>query len=255
MPRASMLAFSTRWMRRAGVAAGSVFFALAAASGEPAWVSGITEPIKDVTMAFPTIGVVGARPLEEGAAVTRGQVVIELDKRLEELDAERKRLAAELIKNELERLQSLASRNTISVSREELDRKQAEREIARIEHELAVEVVRRRQIVAPVDGYVARFFKDVGEKCEEQQPVVRIVDVRRCYFVANFEPGLGRRLKLGQTVALEIETGAAPAKVRGSIRYISPIVDAASGLLRIKAVFDNPDPELRPGVAGRMLVE
>ncbi len=255
MPMASMLAFPIRWMHCAGMAAGGALLTLAAASGDPTWVPGITEPIKDVTMAFPTIGVVGARPVEEGAAVTRGQVVIVLDKRLEELDADRKRLAADLIKNELERLQSLASRNAISVSREELDRKQAEHEIARVEYELAIEVVRRRQIVAPVDGYVARFFKDVGEKCEEQQPVVRIVDVRRCDFVANIEPALGRRLKLGQTVALEIDAGATHVKIAGSIRYISPIVDAASGLLRIKAVFDNPDPELRPGVAGRMLVE
>ncbi|MEY2789273.1 MAG: hypothetical protein RLZZ34_2416, partial [Verrucomicrobiota bacterium] len=36
---------------------------------DPTWITGVTEPIKDVTLAFPIVGVVGARPLEEGTPV------------------------------------------------------------------------------------------------------------------------------------------------------------------------------------------
>lgn len=219
------------------------------------WVTGITEPIKDVTLAFPIVGVVGARPLEEGAIVRKDQVIIELDKQLEELDLERKRLARELAASELERLKSLAQRNAISVSKEEIEKKRSEFEIAKVDHELAAAVLKRRQLISPIDGQVAQFYKDVGEKCEDQQPVVRIVDTRRCHLVANLEPRLAQSLRLNQKVRVEVLVGDSPVTVEGTLIYLSPVADAASGLLRIKAVFENPEGKIRPGIAGRIRID
>jgi len=219
------------------------------------WVTGITEPIKDVTLAFPIVGVVGARPLQEGATVRKGQVVIELDKQLEELDLERKRLSRELAASELERLKSLAQRNAISVSKEEIEKKRSEFEITKVDHELAAAVLMRRQLISPIDGQVAQFYKDVGEKCEDQQPVVRIVDTRRCHLVANLEPSLAQPLRLNQKVRVEVLIGDSPVTVDGTLIYLSPVADAASGLLRIKAVFENPEGKIRPGIAGRLRID
>jgi multidrug efflux pump subunit AcrA (membrane-fusion protein) len=33
------------------------------------------------------------------------------------------------------------------------------------------------------------------------------------------------------------------------------VVDAASGLARVKAIFDNPDGNIRPGLAATLVVE
>lgn len=222
---------------------------------DPTWITGVTEPIKDVTLAFPIVGVVGARPLEEGTPVRKDQVVIELDKQLEELDLERKRLARELAASELERLKSLAQRNAISVSKEEIEKKRSEFEITKVDHELAGAVLKRRQLLSPIDGQVAQFYKDVGEKCEDQQPVVRIVDTRRCHLVANLEPRLAQSLRLNQKVNVEVLVGESPVTVEATLIYLSPVADAASGLLRIKALFENPEGRIRPGVAGRIRID
>ncbi len=222
---------------------------------DPTWITGVTEPIKDVTLAFPIVGVVGARPLEEGTPVRKDQVVIELDKQLEELDLERKRLARELAASELERLKSLAQRNAISVSKEEIEKKRSEFEITKVDHELAAAVLKRRQLLSPIDGQVAQFYKDVGEKCEDQQPVVRIVDTRRCHLVANLEPRLAQSLRLNQKVSVEVLVGESPVTVEATLIYLSPVADAASGLLRIKALFENPEGRIRPGVAGRIRID
>ncbi|MDH7504116.1 MAG: efflux RND transporter periplasmic adaptor subunit [Verrucomicrobiota bacterium] len=221
---------------------------------DPVRVDAITEPVKDITMAFPVIGVVGARPLEEGASVKRGQLVIELDKRLDELEVRRRKLACDLARIELDRLKSLAERNAISVSREEIDKKQAEYDIAVVELELAQETVRRRQLLSPIDGHVAEFYKDVGEKCEEQQPVVRLVDTRQCYCVANVEARLASKIKLESRFKVEIDAGAGVVSRMGTVSYISPIADPASGLLKIKLKFDNSDGAMRPGLAARLIL-
>ena len=249
--RSRLLRATAPWLVGAAVLLHSVRSLAADAS----WVTGVTEPVKDVTLAFPIVGVVGSRPLEEGATVRKDQVVIELDKQLEELDLERKRLARELAASELERLKSLAVRNAISVSKEEIEKKRSEFEIAKVDVELAAAVLKRRQLISPIDGQVAQFFKDVGEKCEDQQPVVRIVDTRRFHLVANLEPRLAQPLKLNQKVRVEVLIGDSPITVEGTLIYLSPVADAASGLLRIKAVFENPEGKIRPGIAGRLRID
>jgi len=257
-PFAPMNPSKTRLMRSAASLSLGMALLLGSPTGfaaEDTWVTGVTEPVKDVTLAFPIVGVVGARPLEEGAIVRKDQVVIELDKQLEELDLERKRLARELAASELERLKSLAQRNAISPSKEEIEKKRSEFEIARVDHELAAAVLKRRQLTSPIEGQVAQFYKDVGEKCEDQQPVVRIVDTRRCNLVANLEPRVAQTLRSGQKVRVEVQVGESPVAVEATVIYLSPVADAASGLLRIKAVFENPEGRIRPGVAGRIRID
>jgi multidrug efflux pump subunit AcrA (membrane-fusion protein) len=62
-------------------------------------------------------------------------------------------------------------------------------------------------------------------------------------------------LSLGQGVTLSIPQGNETDTLNGKISFISPVVDPASGLQEVKALFDNPDNRIRPGVAGHMKVE
>jgi RND family efflux transporter MFP subunit len=227
----------------------------AATQAAEVWATGITEPINDVTMSSPVIGIIGARPFEEGARVTRGQVVVELDKRIEELDVNRKKFAQDLARTELDRVKSLSQKSAISISQEELDKKQAEYNIASVDHDLANEQLRRRLLIAPFDGYVAEIYLKVGEGCDVQQPVVRLVDTSRCYFVSNVEAQAGHDLKVAQKIKLEIEAGSTKVSFEGTISFVSPVVDPSSGLMKVKVVFENPDARIRPGVSGRMLLK
>lgn len=219
------------------------------------WVPGITEAVNDSIMSSPVIGIVGARRVEEGNVVTNGQVVIELDKRIEELEVSRRKLVRDLAKKEWDRVKSLSARSAISISQEEVDKKEAEYRVASVEHDLAEENLRRRLVIAPFDGLVAQIYLKVGEGCEVRQPVIRIVDTRLCYFVANVEAKLGQGLRDGQVVELEIEAGRTIEKFKAKISFVTPVADPASGLMRIKAQFENPERKIRPGVAGRMLLK
>ncbi|HEY0548518.1 MAG TPA: hypothetical protein VGF13_02890, partial [Verrucomicrobiae bacterium] len=52
-----------------------------------------------------------------------------------------------------------------------------------------------------------------------------------------------------------IETGAAPVTLNGRITFLSPVADPASGLVKVKAFFENAGGRIRPGLAGGMTVE
>ena len=71
-------------------------------------------------------------------------------------------------------------------------------------------------------------------------------------------PGARRKsdrppLKLNQEVTIEVDTGEAQVKLPGKIIFLSPVVDPASGLLKVKVLFHNAEGRIRPGLSGRMI--
>ena len=73
--------------------------------------------------------------------------------------------------------------------------------------------------------------------------------------MTNVEAKAGYGLKPSQNVKLEVDAGTSPATFTGSVFFVSPVVDPASGLMRVKVIFENLEARIRPGVAGRMYLE
>ena len=227
---------------------------VAARDGEPSVCAGITEPVFDVMLSFPVPGIITAQKFKEGEFVKAGDIILELDSRLEELEVERYRLIMENKKTDWESTKTVFDK-TSSVSRDELLKKEADYRVAAAEHQIAVEQLSRRRLSSPADGVIAEIKLHAGEACAAYQPVARVVDTRRCYFVSNLEARDAARFKLNQPVDLEFEDGLGSVKVKGKITFVSPVVDAASGLQKIKAVLDNESGKIRPGLAGKMSPE
>lgn len=221
----------------------------------PVAVTGITEPIADVVLSASVPGIVSAWKFKEGDFIKANDVIIELDNRLEELEVERRKAVLESRRSERNALQQLAAKSSISVKKEELEKAITDYRIAQTEHEMAIEQLRKRAVISPCAGTIVEIGRDVGEACQAYQPLIRVVDTRQCYFVSNVEAKLAGRLLPGQSVKLEIETPGAPIEVEGSITYLAPVVDPASGLQKVKVQFDNADGRIRPGVAGKLMIE
>jgi len=258
----------------------SLLGAVAARAAETLSLSGITEPIKDVTLSATTSGTISAIFVKEGERVSMGAVILEIDKKLDELETERRRLIWES-KSELEAaaarvttLKWLLESNrelfasTASVSKDDLEKMQLDYELAvaehkrlitqedreKIEYEMARETLRKRSLISPIQGTVIKLFQDEGEGFQENQPLAHIVDTSRGLFVCNVEEKIGRGLKKGQSVDLRINAGTKSIVVKGKLVFVSPVVDQASGLLEVKAEFENQEGLVRPGVAGSLLI-
>jgi RND family efflux transporter MFP subunit len=247
---------------------------------EPLSVSGITQPIRDVTLSATVVGTISAIFVKEGMTVRAGAAILELDKKLEELEVQRRKLIweskAELeaaaarvatLKSLLESTRDLFN-STGSVSKEELEKLALEYNVAvaeekrldsaeereRIEYEMARETLRKRSLISPIQGTVIKLFLDEGETCQEKQPLAQVVDTSRGILVCNVEEAVGRNLRKGEAVDLRIKAGSGTVARKGMVVFVSPVVDPASGLLEVKAEFDNQDGSVRPGVAGFLLL-
>ncbi len=215
--------------------------------------NGITEPFLDVKLSLAVPGIVTSKRFKEGDAVKAGDVILVLDKQLEELEVVRRKAVMENRKTDLDATATLF-KSSKSVSKDELDKRQLEFKVASTEHDIAVEQLARRQLICPLSGLITEMDIEVGESCQPYQSVARVVDISRAYLVTHLEAKEAAGLKLGEAVKLEVETGASPVGLQGKISFLSPVADPASGLIRVKVIFDNSEGKLRPGLPGRILL-
>jgi membrane fusion protein (multidrug efflux system) len=222
-----------------------------ARAAESVEISGITEPFLDVTLGLADAGIIHAQFFKEGDSVKKGDVILELDKNLETLDVARRKAVMDQNKMIFDSTRQL-SETTKSVSKEDLAKAQAEYDVAAAEHGIAVQQLANRQLVAPFSGAITEVLLKPGAAVAPYQPVVRLVDTSRCYFTGHIDGKAAGNLQLDEPVKIELDGGQA---VSGKICFISPVVDAASGLARVKAIFENADGKIRPGVAAKMVAE
>jgi len=242
---------------------------------------GITEPYRDSILGAYVTGVISVIKRKEGEFVKKGEVILELESQQEALEVERRKLIAEskvevkaakdrvkTLELELESTRKLFE-ETQSVSKEELQKKELEYKLAQaelerlllaekreeIEYKIAQVQLEKRRITAPFDGIIVKVYHEVGENCNPQEPLVRIVDIRKCRFIAYVENKISSYLKAGMKVTLRIQSLASPFVCQGIIEYVSPVVDPSSGLREVKVVFDNPDNKIQPGVTGIMVLQ
>ncbi len=242
-------------------------------------VAGFTEPYLDSTLGVSVTGQVVKIHVKEGDKVNKGQVLLELDQAAEKLEVRRRQLLVDsraeiaAVSRQLETLAAhlQATRElyetTGSVPREDLENQQLEHALAEVEllrleqtkkrEEIELDIARKqlkkRTLQAPFSGEIAEIIVSAGENCELDTKLVRLVNTSQGYFVANIEMTVSQQLSLGQDVELQFSTGLQPITMTGQIAFISPVIDPASGLRKVKARFNNPDGQLVPGMAGIML--
>lgn len=237
--------------------------------------SGLVEPFRDVLLSSEVAGRISEIGFREGDRVEEGEVILRLDDRVETLEVQRRQaiynnqaelMAARerraLLMDELEATQALADR-TGSVSREELNRKQLETVLAQLEIDrleqtqslqqielsIAQERLAQRRIVAPFSGVVAQLPLDEGESVQPNQAALRLVEDDRAFLVVNVPAERARTLSTGQSVRLRFLMDREVERT-GEVAFMSPVVDPASGLRRVKMVFENADPKVEPGISG-----
>ena len=236
-------------------------------------VAGLIQPFREATLSALVVGRVSVVHFKEGDSVQADAIILELDKRAEEIEAARRKIVwevraeldAAVVRVDTLRLDFDSSKKlqeaTKSVSKDELAKKsldlrvaEAEMEqltrredIEKLEYEFAVEQVRRREIRAPHAGQIVEIIPKVGEVCEPRQPLVRFVDATQCYFVGNLDATEALKLKRLERYPISVADGQRTISTEGVVEFISPVIDAASGLRRVKLVIDNRDGRVVPG--------
>ena len=254
--------------------------ASAAAAGVAASLQGapgITQALREARLGMPVAGRVEGLFVREGSLVKAGDLLLHLDRNLEALEVQRRRLLLldqarlldlrnreRLLREQVAALAPLAAAG--GVSRKQLEDETlalgtvvAERQALeeakqreQIELDLAQEAYERRHLRAPIAGIVTRLGVRPGESVSPHEPVITVVDISRVRFVGTVPAADGHKLRQGRQVSLLLGAGASQRRT-AQLVYIAPTADASSGLIEVIAEFDNADGSVRPGISGRLV--
>ena len=246
--------------------------------------------LRDVGVSTLTEGVVQKVLAEEGDFVKEGQVLCTLDETQLQirLDLSREKLAqarlqlekaairqekttaqmghtrVELDRYEKARQEGLVSDKeaaTYKYRLEELmhDRKVAESETKELRHrvgELEAEIeqskleISRTQIRAPFAGFVTQRNVNMGQRVRAMDALFNVGAFSPLYADVHLSERDTRNVRPGQSAAIRLGSDES-ASAQGRVERISPIVDQASGTVKV-AVTLEPRPGFRPGAFVRV---
>lgn len=232
---------------------------------------GFSEAIQDVELSTEEVGQLVDVSVTLGQLVRKGDVIAQLDDRLDRASLEVSRMQASMVgeiqaaaaarEMQLFRVEQLTQlRNDEMAGVDELRRAKTELAVSEarllIAHEQKqlreVELKRlemqieRRKLRAPFDGLVAEKILDAGATVTPTNPVVlRLVRVDVLIGVFNLPAEKSFNVKPGLTT--QIYFRAAHETVDGVIDSISPVINGESGTVQVRVRIDNHDGKLRPG--------
>ncbi len=215
------------------------------------------------TIAAEVAGRITGIAVEEGGAVEKGEVVLEIDPARHKLDvgAARARLAKSRAnyvkeKHQTERIRKLSSQSV--ASEQQLEEAETALLLARSSvdadrAELGVEerALSDASVSAPFAGLVAERSVQLGEFVQPGTALFELVSLDPLEVVFSLTELDTELAELGQRV--EIKVGAfRDRSFEGVVTFISPTVDPATRTLRLKAEIANAEGELRPGLFARV---
>jgi multidrug efflux system membrane fusion protein len=235
--------------------------------------SGRLEAVDRVDLRSRVAGAIQSVNFREGALVKKGDVLVTIDPAPFEATVAQARAQVsaaearvELTKLELDRGRKLVESRTVSQS--DLDQRMsayheataslrsAEAALQSAELDLGYTEIR-----APIAGRIGKHQVTVGNlvAAGAGSPVLStLVSVDPIYvgFDVNEEvvarilselPSGATGERATENIPVEVETEGDSAPIRGHLQFIDNRVDAASGTVQLRAMFDNPDGLLLPG--------
>jgi RND family efflux transporter MFP subunit len=203
----------------------------------------------EATVMAKTAGVIEQILVEEGARVRVGQV-------LARLETDRLRLEVARAKAEVDKAQDAYDRNTRIyekhlISKDLYDQSRFTLEAVRAAYDLARLTLRESEIRAPIGGIVSARFVKVGNQIQPNTAAFRITRMDSLHAQIYVPERDIHKLAPQQKATLSVD--AWPDQTfAGRILRVNPVVDAGTGTVKVTVAMAAGQPELKPGMFGRV---
>lgn len=184
----------------------------------------------------------------EGARVTKGQLLVQLDDTLQQAQLKQAEAQASIALTNLQRSRELLAQKFVSQSA--VDQNVAALQVAEAQVALAQAQAQRMKVLAPFNGTAGLRAVDVGDYVKDGADIVNIEDLSSLTVRFALPERYVDRLRAGQAVDLSVD--ALPGKsFKGRVQAIDSQVDANGRALQVLAQVSNPGSVLRPGMFAR----
>ncbi len=231
----------------------------------------VINPSEVADLGSSVAGVISTVEVDRGDPVQAGQIVAQLDSRVEQAAVELARARAGLrgevdlrrentafSQRQYARAKDLYSKKVLSTN--DMDERETEVKVAKIqlgqardnkllaglELQRAEQVLDRRSIRSPFKGVVMERYKTAGEYIEDQ-PVVRVAQLDPLYVEVLVPVELLGKVRGGAQAEVWVDAMDAGTWT-AQVDRIDPVADAASGTYGVRLTLPNPDYTLPAGL-------
>lgn len=202
---------------------------------------------------FPaTAGEVQAINFTSDALVTRGDVLVELDRETEQLAVELAQVRVADAERVFRRLQRLIQ--TGATAQSSLDDARTNLEASRIEQKRSEVDLADRFVVAPFSGRIGLTELDVGDRIDPETEIATLDDRSTLLVRFDVPEALLGRIAIGDPVAVTpwANTGTATT---GRVSDVGSRVSEQTRTFTVRAAIPNETDTLRPGMSFRVLLD
>jgi membrane fusion protein, multidrug efflux system len=201
------------------------------------------------TVVARTAGVIEAIAVEEGDRVETGAVLARLDTERLQLEADRAKAQLDKLVADVTRAERVHTRGLIS--NEKYEQLRFERDAAKAAYDLAALSVREAVIRAPFAGVISRRHIKTGNLITSGTAafdLVKLEPLEAELYVPERDLG---KLQPGHAATLRVDAYGERA-FAGRVARVSPVVDAATGTVKVTVEMTPGQAELKPGMFGRV---
>lgn len=205
--------------------------------------------VQGTTLSAEEAGTVSRIVFESGSAVQAGQVLLELDRSVEEANLAGAQSRAELARQNLERARNLRSQSALSIAN--LEDAQSRLQQSEAEVRSLKAIIERKTIKAPFAGRTGIRMVNVGEYVSAGTPLVPLHAIDPIFLNFSVPQQILPNLKLKSAVRVEIDAFPEEA-FTGEVSAINPNVNPTTRTIEIQAALSNLNGKLLPGMFGRV---
>jgi membrane fusion protein (multidrug efflux system) len=215
---------------------------------DEASATGSLQARQAVTIRPEVSGRIVALGFADGQPVRKGQVLLQLDDRLQAAQLQQAQAQAAIARTNLQRQRELLAEGFVSPSA--ADQIQAALDVAEAQVALARAQLERMRVVAPFAGRAGIRRVEVGDYVKDGADIVDVEDSSEFWLDYRLPERYVGRLRVGQPV--EVRLDAAPQRLlQARVEALDMQLDADGRALRVRARLANPGGLLRSGMFAR----
>ncbi len=214
-------------------------------------VTGQVMPIFQAILSSRIQGTIDTLLVREGAQVSKGQLLIQLDSRDVQADLARAEAEAENAKAQHDRMKTLYTQD--AVSKQEMENATRTYKVAEADRKAVLAQLSYTVVKAPFDGMITEKNVEAGELASPGQPLLKMEDSRQLRLETTVAEGDLKFVALGDTIPILIDAlGVQP--LHGVVSQILPAGDPHTHTFTVKV--DLPiTPGLKSGMFGRLQLD
>ncbi len=215
------------------------------------WLPGRAEATTELNLGFEVAGTILERPVNKGDNVRQGQLLARLDPR--DFQNEIKSAVAQRNRDQAYRSRIAEALKSKAVARQDLDDADARLEQSRALVKIKRKALEDSHIYAPFDGSISWTYKEVGQRVQAKENVLRLLDISQIEFTVDVPETMIAEVPNIYDVIVTFD--AYPdRRIPARIKEIGTEASAATRTYPVTLIFDQPDDiDILPGMAGRVM--